>query len=383
MKILILHNAYQQRGGEDSVVEAESALLQSAGHEVRVEIVNNDEIDGASAKAKAFLRSSYDPGRARWTADLVRATQADVVHVHNFFPLLTPGVHAGAAKEGAAVVQTLHNYRLLCAAATFLRDGEVCEKCLSGSKAWAVVHKCYRDSATASLAVARMQWRAERDQTWRRHVHRFIALTQFAADKFIAGGLPAERLVVKPNSTPPSAPATSVRRAGGLFVGRLSREKGVGLLMEAWKNIPETPLTVIGDGPLRAMLEKAAPPNVRFLGGLAPSAVRAHMASAAFLVIPSLWYEGLPMTLLEAYASGLPVIASRIGSLEEAVTDGSTGRLFPPGNSDALAFVVRSLNQTVLEKMSRAALNEYERRYTPNQNLRVLEEIYEQARSYR
>lgn len=379
MKILILHNAYQQRGGEDSVVEAEAALLRSGGHQVRVEIVTNDEIIGASAKANAFIRSEYDPERSRWAAELVRATQADIVHVHNFFPLLTPAVHAGAAKAGAAVVQTLHNYRLLCAAATFLRDGKVCEKCLDGSKAWGVVHRCYRDSMPASLAVARMQWRAQRDQVWQRDVHRFIALTQFAAGKFIAGGLPAERLIVKPNSTPDSLIASSTPRTGGLFVGRLSREKGVDVLIEAWKSIPETPLTIIGDGPERAMLEKKASPNVRFLGGLASEAVHAHMASSAFLVIPSLWYEGLPMTLLEAYANGLPVIASRIGSLEEAVVDKQTGLLFPAGNPNALVSAVRSIDESLLERMSKGARTEYEAKYTASQNLQALEDVYEAA----
>ena len=169
-RVLVLHNRYQQRGGEDSVVDAETSLLREAGHEVFVELVDNHAITSLPQKLNAFARAPYDPAREAWAADLTRQTRADVVHIHNFFPLLTPAVHAGAMRAGAAVVQTLHNYRLLCANALFLRNGSVCESCLGGSRLPAVTNRCYRGSLAGSLAVTRMQDRAEARGSWRTSV---------------------------------------------------------------------------------------------------------------------------------------------------------------------------------------------------------------------
>lgn len=379
MKILLLHNAYQHRGGEDTVVDAEAALLRSAGHEVHVEIVSNHSIQGAAAKAKAFINTPYDPSRATWTEELVKVTGAQVVHVHNFFPLLTPAVHVGASRAGAAVVQTLHNYRLLCGGALFLRNGKVCEKCLDGSKAWSVVHRCYRGSLPGSLALARMQWRSEQNQTWSKHVHRFIALTDFARGKFIQGGIPADRLVVKPNFVDAPAPSSKVR-AGALFVGRLSEEKGVHVLLDAWRGISDHTLSIIGDGPERERLVQMAPANVRFLGLQQPEGVREAMERAQCLIIPSLWYEGFPMTVVESYAAALPVLASRIGSLSEIIDDHETGRLFSPGNATELRSILESgfANGTFQEQGARARQT-FEKIYTPKDNLSLLLSIYEEA----
>lgn len=379
MRVLILHNAYQRAGGEDTVVAAESEMLRDAGHEVIVEKVTNDAIQGAAAKARAFLLTPYDPARKQWAADLVRRTGAQVVHVHNFFPLMTPAVHEGAREAGAAVVQTLHNYRLLCAGAQFLREGAVCEKCITSSRIWGAVHRCYRGSVPGSVALVRMQHRAEQHGTWKKHVDRFIALTQFARGKFIEGGLPAAKIVVKPNSIrDASAPGISAR-SGALFVGRLSVEKGVDVLMKAWTKIPDMQLTVLGDGPERATLEAMAPSNVTFKGGVSGEAVRQHMLEAEVLLMPSIWYEGFPMTAVEAYAAGLPVIASRIGSLTEIV-EPSTGALFEPGNSDDLAAKVHALRASVgFADLGKGARQAFEQKYNPSANLRQLEGIYEDA----
>jgi glycosyltransferase involved in cell wall biosynthesis len=379
MNILILHNLYQQRGGEDAVVEAESSLLREAGHKVHVELVSNNVIAGLPAKARIFLRTPFDPSREAWFAALAARLRPDVVHVHNFFPLLTPGIHSAAATLGLPMVQTLHNYRLLCANAQFLRDGAVCEKCLQGTRAWALIHRCYRGSLPGSLALVRMQQRAERLGTWKR-VQRFIALTDFARAKFIEGGLPEESLVVKPNFVP-RRPDRAWRRQGALFVGRLSPEKGVHHLLEAWQRLPQYPLTIVGDGPERERLHRKAPANVVFTGGQPPEVVQKYMAKAKVLVIPSIWYEGFPMTAVEAFASGLPILASDIGSLSEIIEPRFNGMHFRAGDSDDLARVAGEAlaDPEGLAELGRGALMTYEAKYTPERNITQLEAIYDEA----
>lgn len=381
MIILILHNFYQQPGGEDIVVEAEAAMLGAAGHRVRVETVSNDAIQGVGARIKTFLHAPYEPARGPWIQMLVERHQPDLIHIHNFFPLLTPAVHEAAARAGIAVVQTLHNYRLLCAGALLMRDDRVCEKCVVGSPLWGVVHRCYRGSLPGSLAVVRMQRRAARRGIWQRQVHRFIALTDFARQQFIQGGLPAERIAVKPNFVSRLPDESAGRRRGALFVGRLSVEKGVDTLLTAWRKLPDIPLTIAGDGPERARLEAAAPPGVVFVGRLSSSDVQAEMQKAQTLIMPSLWYEGFPMTIAEAYAAGLPVIASHLGSMAELVVVGQTGLLFAPGEPARLVDTVRRAfaNPGRLAEMGLAARALCESRYTAERNLPLLEEIYRDA----
>ena len=380
MNILALHNEYQLHGGEDTVVAAESALLRDAGHQVRLELVSNREIQGLSGKIQTFVRTPHDATRKSWMNHLLDATNYDIVHVHNFFPLLTPAIHEAASARGVAVVQTLHNYRLLCAGALFLRDGHVCEKCLGGSNLWGALHRCYRGSALGSLAVVRLQRRARSQQAWHRHVHRFIALTEFAKGKFVAGGLPAERISVKANFTGPLTTPMQDRQ-GAVFVGRLSPEKGVRPLVESWVRLPHIPLTIIGDGPEREALKQMAPSNVTFRGALPADQVRIAMAAAQALIMPSVWYEGFPMTLVEAFSVGTPVIASRIGSLAELIREGITGRAFEPGNVEDLAKVVQGTfaRPDLLRDMGSAAHHEYEQLYTPSTNLARLEGIYQEA----
>lgn len=377
MKILVLHNAYQMRGGEDSVVEAEVALLQDAGYDVRLEAVSNDDISGTVAAANAFIKAPFDPARERWIRNMVRRDGIDVVHVHNAFPRLTPAIHIGASAGGAAVVQTLHNYRLICANALMLRDGKVCELCLGGRGWPALEHRCYRGSLPGTLAVVRMQ-RQMRAQRWRDSVDQFIALTGFAAGKFAEAGLPTDRISVKPNFRIP-VPSSSATRQGFLFVGRLSPEKGVSILLDAWRSLPDQHLTIVGDGPDAAALRERAPGNVTFTGPLSPSDVQSKMLGAVALVMPSVWYEGFPMTIVEAYASGLPVIASRIGSLSEIVHHSKTGLLFEPGSPKALATTLQGTEKVQLARMGEAALAKYQQLYTPERNLEILLDIFSMA----
>ena len=377
MRVLVLHNRYRIVGGEDVAVAAETGLLRDRGHDVTLVEVDNADIAGLPGRIGAALGAPYRPARRRWAKHLVARTGAQVVHVHNFFPLLSPSVVDGARDAGAAVVQTLHNYRAICANGLLMREGRVCEDCV-GRVGWpALRHRCYRGSLAGSGAVVAMQRTVRR--VWDRPGTRLIALTGFARDTLIAGGLPGARIVVKPNFIE-SAAAPTAPRDGVLFVGRLSPEKGVDILLQAASALPHRRFTVVGDGD-QARWRAAAPANVGFTGALPGSAAREAMTRAALLVMPSLWYEGFPMTLLEAFARATPVVASRIGSLAELVEDGVTGRLAAPGDPAALAAAIEAMlgDPVGAARMGQAAMSVARARYDPASNGARLEGIYREA----
>lgn len=392
MKVLVAHNAYQQRGGEDAVVQAEIDLLRRGGHEVLEYRRHNDDISGIGRLSLA-RQTLWSERTQRELTGLLQQQRVDVVHAHNLFPLISPSLYAACRQAEVPVVQTLHNFRIACPAATFMRDGAPCEQCL-GRRPWpAVVHGCYRNSRvqTAVLAATNtlQHWRG----TWQRDIARYIVLSEFARRKFIEAGLPAQRLVVKPNFV--EAPAlNSSERHGFLFVGRLSAEKGVATLAQAMclnaerANGPQMParvhvrvqVQVAGTGPDAAQLHGV--PGIQALGAVAPAHVMPLMAASQAVLIPSLWYEGFPRTLVEAFASGTPVIASRIGALAELVDHGRTGLLVPPGNAEELANTLRWAqdNPRPMQEMGARARAEYEARFTPERNLRELLAIYQAAR---
>jgi glycosyltransferase involved in cell wall biosynthesis len=384
LRVLVLHNLYQQPGGEDTVARNEVAMLRAAGHEVFFETVSNETISRLRAKADAFLTAAYNPRSAQWAVDLARRTRAEVVHIHNFFPLLSPSVHEAVARSGVAVVQTLHNFRLTCVGGLLLRNGHICEKCVSGSRLWGLAHGCYRNSRLQSLPAVAMQLRAARHRTWDTSVHRFIALSEFQRGKFIEAGLPAERLMVKPNffvgGDGGPAPSPS-GRSGVLFVGRLSREKGVDVLIEAMRRLPDVTLNVLGDGPERASLQAMAPPNVTFGGRVGAKAVRQAMLTSACLVVPSRWYEAFPLTVVEAYAARVPLVVSRIGSLAEVVRDGVSGLHFTTGDAEDLAAKLRQLLALHDRGAAFAAAGHaaYRTLFSQEANLPQLEAIYRAA----
>ena len=381
MRVLMVHNYYQIRGGEDVVFEAEVDLLRSSGVHVDTLVATNDEIAGLSGRLGAAAGAVYSrTGRNRMAEALAR-TKPDVVHVHNFFPLLSPALFDACAEAGVPAVITLHNYRLACANGLFLRNDGPCEKCLDKGAHWGAIHGCYRDSHVGSLMVAAMIAWHRRIGTWRDKVSRFIALTEFSRGRFIAAGLPAEKIVVKPNFLKPPHPGQdNQERRGAVFVGRLSREKGVHVLLEAWRNL-ELPLTIVGDGPEAPALRTMEAPGVRFTGALTHDEALTEMNGAEVLIMPSIWYENLPMTIVEAKALGLPIIASRLGSLSELVRDGVDGFLFNPGHVEDLVNVISRAfaDRDMLAVMGQASRASYEERFTPERNVGTLLEIYEDA----
>lgn len=377
MRLLVVHNVYQHRGGEDAVVESEIVLLRARGHVVETYTRNNHEISGMSSLA-TFKQTLWSSRTTQEITTLISHFQPDVIHAHNTFPLVSPSLYWAATRAGVPVVQTLHNYRLLCLNGLFLREGGVCNDC-QGRFPWrGVVHKCYRSSGAASAVVAGLSLLHRGLGTYHNKVARYIALNDFSRNKFIEGGLPAERIVVKPNFVDLALPE-ALPRHGLLFVGRLSVEKGIGTLVSAAEVIPNDSLRIAGSGPDSGLLEGVK--GITLLGNLTGEAVRLEMNRASALVLPSIWYENFPRTIVEAFATGLPVIASRIGALADLVRDGETGLLFEPGNALDLAnkMAWALAHPDAMANMGREARAQYEAEFTADRNYEQLMEIYEGA----
>jgi glycosyltransferase involved in cell wall biosynthesis len=383
MKLLLVHNHYQQRGGEDVVFEAEARLLEEHGHHVLRYQARNEGLEDVAGWTLA-RRTVWNGRTHRELRSLLGRERPAVVHVHNTLPVISPAVYYAARGAGVPVVQTLHNYRLLCPSAVLFRAGGVCEACLHRSIALpGVRHGCYRGSRAASGAVAAMLAAHRLIGTWRHAVDLYIALTNFARAKFIEGGLPAERIVVKPNFTrDPGVEATGGDYA--LFVGRLSAEKGVKPLLEAWQQLGgRVRLRVIGDGPEAHLVSNAVTAGlpVDFLGRREPDVVAAAMAGARFLVFPSVWYETFGLAIIEAFAVGLPVLASDLGAMSDLVQHRTTGLRFRPGDARHLVEQVEwaLAHPEEMREMGRNARREYEKRYTPEANYGLLMDAYQTA----
>ena len=388
LRVLLGHNFYRSSApsGEDAVFRNERALLESHGVEVISFERRNDDIDdsGLYRKLRLAAATCWSNATARAVSEVVRKYRPDIAHFHNTFPQLSPSVYASCTKNGVPVIQTLHNYRLICPGALLQRAGRPCEDCIGGSLMPALRHRCYRNSLAATGTLVGMISLNRRLGSYERNVTRYIALTQFAASRLVAGGLPAERMAVKPNFLPdPPAPG---RGAGGyaVYVGRLSPEKGVRTMLNAWKKI-DVPLKILGDGPIRAEMESLAREKhlpVEFMGFRSRDEILEIVCNAMFQVVPSEWYEGFPMVILEAYACGTPVVASRIGSLQEIVRENVTGSLFAPGDADDLAASIKGIlgNGNRLEELRRTVRSYFEDHYTPRRNIDQLLAIYEEAR---
>jgi len=337
------------------------------------------------SQLKLAARTVWNWDAARAIRQLIADEKPDVLHVHNTLPILSPAVYYAARAEGVPVVQTLHNYRLMCPNALFFREGKVCEACLGKSFAWpGVRYGCYRGSRAASAAVASMVAFHWAFRTWSKAVDRYISLTEFARHKFVQGGLPADRIAVKPNFVHPDPGVGDATGGYVLYVGRLSEEKGISTLLSAWRTIgSRLTLRVVGDGPLADQLKGSIvqTAGIEWLGRQTRDEVLRLMQNAAFLVIPSECYEGFPMTVAEAYATGLPVVASKIGALESLIDSGRTGLHFRPGDPDDLAAKIDWLvsHPQELAQMRKEARAEFEAKYTAERNYVTLMDIYEKA----
>lgn len=384
MKVLVVHESYQQPGGEDRAVDADVDILRFHGHEVLEYRRDNLEV-GSHGPVRLGLTTIWSHSSYHELTRLVTEERPDIVHFHNTLPLISPSGLWAARRGGSRVVQTLHNYRLLCPNALLFRNGAACEECLG----WPVplpgiLHGCYRESRPATAAIATMLAFHRLVGTWDRSVDGFIALTEFQKSKLASGGLPARRISIRPNFVEPDPGLGPGDGGYALFVGRLSAEKGILTLLGAWQHLDvHAPLLLVGDGPLASAAGSAATKNkaISYLGPQTNDRVLELMRRAAILVFPSLSYEGCPITIIEAFATGLPVVAAGTWTASKMVKDGDTGLLVPPGDPHALAGAVSRLfhDDALRRRMRVACRREYLEEYTGERAYARLMNVYERA----
>lgn len=385
MKILLIHNRYKLPGGEDGVFKTEAELLEGFGHQVESIMFDNTGIKTMWDKCLSALSLLYNTASAKVITKKIESFRPDVIHVHNFVPLVSPAVFFVANKYKIPVILTLHNFRLLCPSATLFHKNFVYEKSLKSVFPFdAVIKGVYRDSILETFLLASMICWHHFIGTWKTKVDFYIALTSFAKRKFVGArmGLPPAKILVKPNSVQDCGMGTQVRRDHFLFVGRLVEEKGLRTVLQAtW--LSNFRLIIIGEGPMQQeVIEHTMKnPNVVYLGQQNKATVISHMKACAGLIFPSLWYEGLPLTMIEAFSAGTPVIATNHGSMKELIQHGVNGLLFEPGKERDL---VRKIEDITLERVDVGAISEnaratYLRYFTPERNYNLLLTIYNKA----
>jgi glycosyltransferase involved in cell wall biosynthesis len=384
--ILLVHNRYLSSGGEDAAFSAEVDLLRSRGHSVVEYVEDNRRIDEIGPAATA-VRTVWSSGTRVRLRDLIRRERPEVAHFHNTFPLISPSAYWACRETGTPVVQTLHNYRLLCAAGTFFRSGRPCEDCMGTRLLWpGVLHGCYRRSRLETAGVTVMLGAHRMLGTWRNKVDLFIALSELSRGKFIEGGIAEDRIMVKPHFVHPDPGPGRAEGDFALFVGRLSAEKGIRVLLDAWRRLPQCPLEICGDGPMRGVVDSFArsrpPGTIRVRGAASRQDVFDLMKRARFLVVPSTCYETFSLVIAEAFASGLPVLSTDIGAAAEIVDHGRTGLLFKSGDPGSLAAAARRLwdQPSQAREMGAEARAEFLAKYTAESNYAHLMDLYSRAR---
>ncbi len=366
------------------MVAAEHRLLTRHGHEVRQYQAHNDEIDLMPAWDVA-LKTFWNTKSYGEMQGEIDDFQPDVIHVHNTFPLISPSVYYAATRRGVPVIQTLHNFRLICPGSTLYRDGKVCEECLHSIAPYpAAIHRCYRNSFGASATTAGMLTAHRIARTWTRHIHTYIALTETARRKFVEGGLPADKITVKSNFISQDPGYGTGDGGFALYVGRLAEEKGIRTLLQAWEQKPEMPLMIVGDGPLRELVLETANrlPQVRWLGQCSHAEALRLLKEAFALIVPSVWYEGaLPLTIIEAAACGTPVLNSDLGSMGDWAAESGLGIPFAPGDAFDLArqFEALTTGARRIEDLRLRMRAHYLAHYTAEQNYGQLMAVYENA----
>ncbi len=380
----MLHNRYLVPGGEDQSCVAEAALLRDHGHEVEVLEEDNRRVEQLG-RIRTAVRTIWSAESYQRVDGKLRSGNFDIMHVQNFFPLWSPSIYYAASRNRVPVVQTLHNYRLMCVNSLFFREQRICEDCLERLLPWhGVVHACYRNSRAASAVVAAMSGTHKLAGTWRKRVNTYIAVSEFTRQKYIAGGFPAEQIVVKPNFIHPSPEPGAGGGGYALYVGRLSPEKGIATMLEAWKRADRAlPLKVVGQGSLAELVINTASSSkqVEYLGAKSLEEVFDLMRRAEFLIFPSEWYETMGRTVMEAFAVGTPVVASRLGPPGAMVVSGETGFHFAPANVAELREKVEwcSTNLDRVRGLRTAARRAFESSYTGAANAELLLRIYQKA----
>jgi glycosyltransferase involved in cell wall biosynthesis len=380
VRILQLHTRYRQQGGEDAIVDSEAELLRNAGHDVRQFVEQNPDRPIPSIVGIAL--SPWNPAAVKRLRHEIADFNPDVAHVHNTWFAMSPAVIRCLKSARIPVVMTLHNYRITCANGLLLRDGKPCEVCV-GTGPWpAVAYGCYRDSRVLSVPAAATISLHKMLGTWTRSVDRFIVHTEFQRDLMTRAGLSGEKLTVKPNSVPDPGPRirSASKSTTVLFAGRISEEKGVDHLVEAWRTLDPSSLQLViaGGGPMLDEIRRDLPASVVSLGMVTKDRLRTLMLSARAAVLPSVWYEGMPLALLESFAAGLPVAASNLGA-QGSIVGSILGNdwLFEAGDKSSLSSVLKRFeDDDWCDSASLAVRAAFEERFTEGRGVEQLQEIY-------
>jgi glycosyltransferase involved in cell wall biosynthesis len=392
-RILQVHNFYQIPGGEDVVVRNEKRLLEEHGHTVYTYYRTNAELkkQGIIGKLKLPFTAVYSLRTAREVKKLIRENQIEIVHVHNTLTMVSPSVFYAAFKCNVPVVQTLHNFRMLCPAGSFFRDNVICEECVKDGLGCAVRHSCYRNSKVQSF-VSAMILKIHRMLGTYRRVN-FICLTEFNREKLLKSldtgkhkgkVVDAAKVYIKPNFTFAEGIVPSNSQGSEeyfLFAGRVEALKGVDVAIRAFEQIPDKLLYIAGDGPMMEEMQEYvrahAINNVKFLGYLQKEEMTERFYHAKAVIMTSQCYEAFAMTIAEAYSYGVPVIAGRVGNMEGMVKEGITGVKFQYDSAEDLARKVQEFEQMDMAELKENAREFYQKRLRPEDNYQKLIEIYE------
>jgi glycosyltransferase involved in cell wall biosynthesis len=381
MKILFVHNFYQQHGGEERVLEIDIAILKSKGHQVDLFSLDSKNISSIRKKIFTAVNLSYSKNSKESLFLKLKEKKFDLVHVHNFFPMLTPSVYDACMEADTPVVQTFHNYRTICANALFLRNNAPCTLCLNGSPYQSVLHGCYRNSRLASFPMAHFIQKHRHEDTWNKKIDKILVPTEFSRQLFIKSGIEEKKISVRIHSlfSDPGFVSNEYRKNNGLFVGRLSKEKGILTLLDALERRQfSDSIHVIGGGELSSAVKNKK--NILPSGHLPVEDVFSAMKNASFLVFPTECFEGsFPLVLMEAMACGLPIIASKIGAIPSFLEDGQDALLFEAGNSHFLALQIEKIAKSASLRMQLAknARKKFELLFSKEASYEQLIETYQ------
>lgn len=380
-RVLMLHNRYLTRGGEDESTDLEVEILRENGHEVDLFEICNKEPSRITDKANIAIGAIWSKSSFETISRILASSRYDIVHVQNFFPLFSPSVYSAAKKADVPLVQSIRNYRLICPSANLFRNGHFCDDCVGKKFAFpSIFHACYRSSRLGTSTIAAMQIVNRLTGNWKNGVDRYIAVTEYVRDQLIRGGFPAGKIAVKPNFVKPPKSNLEIvpSRNFAMYVGRLTQEKGAHWLVQKWKNLDiDLRLCIIGDGDMPLSSPEGSD-HIISLGVKPLEEVYKIMANARFVVLPSLWPEPFGRVIVEAFANGTPVLVARTGGAQELVEDGKNGFLYDPADSTDFALKVRRLtyDDELIEKMSKAARTTFETLYTSEANYKMLSRIY-------
>ncbi|MDQ7786900.1 MAG: glycosyltransferase [Thermodesulfovibrionales bacterium] len=390
MKALLIHNSHRSgsSSGDDIVFSKESKLLEQYENVVFKINPSNDEFDNASPlkKLSTILQVPWSFIYYKKIKQLLLKENPDIIHLHNFFPFISPSVFYAADSAGIPIIQTLHDFRYLCPMAFLMRSGKICNECKGGAFFKSVEYGCFKGSNLQSIPVAfmlKLHWYLK---TFKKKIDGYICLTESQRKIYLEAGFDETKLFIKPNFVDDTYEKEKYQYGDyAVFIGRLGEEKGVRTLIGAWKNLPDIPLKIVGDGPdakdFKSLVNDLNIKNIDFIGYKPYLECRKILNNARFLIMPSIWYETFGLTIIEAFSHCKPVIASNLGAMADIVKDKVTGLLFTPMNTQELTEKVRWLwtNPEECKRMGQNARREYEEKYTPDKNYEMLMDIYREV----